>query len=167
MLARPHEVGYVLLSTGSTLNYPAKQRSKLCKSGLKGTEANIEDWAIPLESDGHRLLPCLTWFDSTHICSKAYYVDFIFSPEEAVVKKGGFIEGELGQLQYPEFVSRGIAPALQRWRTYLYDDGCQNPMVGHLNGKRYQPMESLKEKYGSTARGRTGRRWMTQDDAPI
>jgi len=159
MLEREGQVGYVLLPTRSTLNYAVKQGSRLAAKGLRQPECDIGRWAVPLPTSGRRLLPCLTWYDSTHLCLKSYYTDFVFSSKEKLVKRGGFIEGELGQLQFPEFVTHGVGAAIERWRTYLYDDGEEAPIVGHLNGSKYESWEVLNEKFGAHGTGRVGRRW--------
>mmetsp|Transcript_37448 Transcript_37448/g.116455 ORF Transcript_37448/g.116455 Transcript_37448/m.116455 type:complete len:340 (+) Transcript_37448:47-1066(+) len=159
MLDSEGRVGYVLLPTRSTLNYVVKQSSRLAAKGMKSPDCDIDRWALPLPADGRRLLPCLTWYDSTHLCLTSYYNDFVFSSKERLVKRGGFIEGELGQLQLPEFAARGVPAALERWRTYLYDDGEEAPIVGHLNGCRYEAWDVLNEKFGAFGNGRVGRRW--------
>ena len=163
MLEYGGHVGYVLMHTKSTGKYVACQSSRLREKGMRAEDCDIEKLALPLPGEGGRLLPCLTWYDSTHLCLTSYYSDLVFSPAEGVVKKGGFIEGETGQLQFPEFCARGPAPALGRWRTYLYDDGSEAPMVGHLDGKRFKSVETLKQLYGDRA---TGRRAPDAPDLP-
>lgn len=166
MLEHQGRVGYVLMHTRSTGNYPVSQHSRLRSKGVKAEDCDIAKWAVPLPAEGRRLLPCLTWYDSTHLCLVSYYKDFVFNPAEGVVKKGGFIEGEMGQLQFPEFCSRGVAPALERWRTYIYDDGSDEPMVGHLDGKKYKSLDTLKQMYGDQVNGRIGRGWQEAPAAP-
>jgi len=157
MLEHQGRVGYVLMHTKSTGKYVVCQSSRLREKGVKAEDCDIERLALPLPGEGRRLLPCLTWYDSTHLCLTSYYRDFVLNPAEGVVKKGGFIEGEMGQLQFPEFCSRGPALALERWRTYLYDDGSDDPMVGHLDGKRFKSLDTLRQIYGDRATGRKGR----------
>ena len=76
-------VSYVLLPTRATADYPDKMRERLAQRGLKPPASSIEAHALPLPPstgwpDGARLLPCLTFYDSTHIATSAYYRDFIF-----------------------------------------------------------------------------------------
>ena len=163
MLEYGGRVWYVVMHTKSTGKYVACQSSRLREKGVRAEDCDIEKLALPLLGEGGRLLPCLTWYDSTHLFFTSYYRDFVFSPAEGVVKKGGLIEGEMGQLQFPEFCARGPAPALERWRTYLYDDGSDAPMVGHLDGKRFKSVETLKQLYGDRA---TGRRASDAPDLP-
>eukprot|EP00928_Gymnodinium_smaydae_P084856 TRINITY_DN6812_c2_g3_i2.p1 TRINITY_DN6812_c2_g3~~TRINITY_DN6812_c2_g3_i2.p1 ORF type:complete len:379 (-),score=81.70 TRINITY_DN6812_c2_g3_i2:171-1307(-) len=159
MLEQQGRVGYVLLPTKSTSNYAAKQSCKLAREGAPVGHRDIERLALALPTPGQRLLPCLSWFDSTHLCLTSYYRDFIFARSEWLVRRGGFIEGELVQLQFPEFVKRGLDAALGRWRTYLYDDGSPDPVIGHLNGSNYESWDVLNEKYGAFNKGRVGRKF--------
>lgn len=99
MLDSEGRVGYVLLSTRATHNYVWQMRSKLGEFGIRGDAGDIEQHALLVpkahrdtekrtEADGSgkssgggpcRLLPCLVWFDSSHICLTDYYRSFVFS----------------------------------------------------------------------------------------
>lgn len=70
-------VGYVLLPTRATADYPHRIRNKLGERNMKPPASDIEPHAIALASGG-RLLPCLTFYDSTHVCHTAYYRRKIF-----------------------------------------------------------------------------------------
>ena len=73
-------------------------------------------------------------------------------------RRGSFIEAEIGQRQFEDFVARGVGEALRTWRTFLFDDGTDAPVVGHLNGARAAPAEFL-EPFRSFATGTVGRQW--------
>ena len=77
MLALSDAVGYVLLPTRATTDYPQRMHKKLGERGMKPPASSIELHALALPSGG-RLLPCLTFYDSTHICLAAYYRQKIF-----------------------------------------------------------------------------------------
>ena len=77
IIALSDAVGYVLLPTRATADYPTRMHNKLTERGLRASESSIEAHAVAMAS-GVRLLPCLTFYDSTHICRTAYYRDKIF-----------------------------------------------------------------------------------------
>ena len=135
MLARDltPEVGYCLLPTRTALphEYAHKCRIRLGERGIRPPRSDIEPHAIAL-ADGLRLLPLLTWFDSTHLCSLRHYADVILP----ACTKGAFIESEVGPLQLAEAEAEdgGVGAMLSRWKCYLLDDGHSAPVVGHLNG---------------------------------
>ncbi|CAM9438793.1 unnamed protein product [Heterosigma akashiwo] len=70
------EVNYIGFITTSTLNHLERIRGRL---GAKGPPPDLS-WARPKEAHGVTLLPLLQWFDSTHVCTTAYYRDFVFGP---------------------------------------------------------------------------------------
>ena len=104
-----------------------------------------------------RLLPCVAWYDSTHVASCAYYRR-LFAACPGI---GGFIESKLGPAMVDDFAALGCAAALDKWRAYLYDDGDEQPAVGHLNGSSALPLAKLDAEYaGNPGRtGTVGRRW--------
>ena len=78
-------VGYVLLptsSTGTGRHYAHTQRSRLGQLGWKGCD--LESFGIDI-GKGCRLLPCIQWYDSTHLCRTSYYVNWVFGGDEASV----------------------------------------------------------------------------------
>lgn len=112
-------VGYVLLptsSTGTGRHYAHTQRSRLGQMGWKGCD--LESFALDM-GERCRLLPCIQWYDSTHVCRTSYYVHFVFGgeapscnehmphhaahgrkkPPVPLVIRPGFIEDKFGQEQ--------------------------------------------------------------------
>ena len=161
-------VGYVLLPIRATTNYPHRVRVRLGERGIRPPASDIEPLARAMNNTtGCRLLPCLGWYDSTHMCLTRYYVDFVFggtsdraaafSSPDRIVTKGAFLEAEFAPRQMDDVVRLGVHGCLERWRTYLYDDGVDEPMVGHLNGAQAVPMAVLQEQYGE--RSGLGQRW--------
>ncbi|KAL1522528.1 hypothetical protein AB1Y20_017515 [Prymnesium parvum] len=154
MLLAAGAVGYVLLPTRSTARYVHQQSSRLGAHGIKHARGELERLAIPLHGEGEslgaegggRLLPCLQWYDSTHLALTSYYREFVFNGAEKLVTQGKFIEAELGQVQFQEMCSKGIAASLPRWRTYLLDDVVEAPIVGHMNGSNGCAHEVLVSK---------------------
>ena len=51
---------------------------------------------------------------------------------------------------------------MERWRTYLYDDGIAAPMVGHLNGAQTKAWATLQERHGEHRNG-AGQRWQRKE----
>lgn len=81
MRAHADAVGYVLLptsSTGTGRHYAHTQRSRLGQMGWRGCD--LERCAIDL-GDKARLLPCIQWYDSTHVCRTSYYINWVFGGE--------------------------------------------------------------------------------------
>jgi len=81
MSAHKDAVGYVLLptsSTGTGRHYAHTQRSRLGQMGWRGCD--LERCAIDL-GDTARLLPCIQWYDSTHVCRTSYYINWVFGGE--------------------------------------------------------------------------------------
>eukprot|EP00961_Rhodomonas_salina_P263892 3566547-Rhodomonas_salina.1 len=68
-------VGYVLIPTTSTRNYAHAQKSRLGQLGWK--DCNLDASALDL-GKGVKLLPCLQFYDSTHICRTEYYKNWVF-----------------------------------------------------------------------------------------
>ena len=126
-------------------------------------DSRQSDGAKAVGTGRRRLLPCLTWYDSTHIATTRYYKEFVFGSSEKLVTKGHFIEAELGQVQFQDVCARGVAVSLPRWRTYLLDDEVSEPAVGHMNGSSSQSFASLVQKCvengtdPSKVKGRLGR----------
>lgn len=152
-------VGYVLLPTRATRNYHLQMSSRMGLRGVK-LRGGLEENARPLRTPRRRLLPCLQWYDSTHVASVAFYRE-LFARHPGI---GGFIESKLGPLMFADYAERGCAAAVQTWRCYLYDDGGE-PMVGHLNGSSALPLAELDAAHGANP-GRTGtvgRRWRPAD----
>ena len=163
-------VGYVLLPIRATMNYPHRVRVRLGERGIRPPASDIEPLARAMSTTGGRLLPCLGWYDSTHICLTRYYTGFVFggtsdraaafaSPDR-IVTKGAFLEAEFAPRQMDDVVQLGVDGCLARWRTYLYDDGVEEPVVGHLNGAQTVPMAVLQEQYGE--RSGIGQRWQRE-----
>ena len=145
-------VGYVLMPTRSTANYVQQQRSRLGEHGIR---EDIQTLAIPVAhgtapatqgAERQRLLPCLTWYDSTHLATTRYYLDFVFGAGEKLITRGHFIEAELGQVQFKDVCASGVAASQPRWRTYLFDDRVDAPIVGHMDGSRSQSYETLVQR---------------------
>ena len=137
-------VGYVLLPTSSTRNYAHAQRTRLGQYGLKGAALiDVEGYAIPLTANS-KLLPCLQWYDSTHICRTSFYRNFVFSEtrddgsgqEQRLCCRGDFIEDRFGQAQIKDIQKLGM-PAHAKWKTWLYHDGLERA-VAHLNGRTFR-----------------------------
>ena len=99
---------------------------------------------VPL--GGRHLLPCLRWYDSTHIAFSKFYREFVFSGERKLVKRGGFIEDKLGQAQSRDVLSRGLDAAVPDWRLWLYQDGLGRA-VSHLDGSSGASAEELDRRY--------------------
>ena len=128
MDAHAAQVSYVLLpttSTGSGSQYAHTQRSRLGQMGIR--DCDLSSLGLSLGS-GARLLPCIQWYDSTHICRTSWYIHFVFAhdppcvhpslkafeggvegwrggavlsktPAVALVLRPGFIEDKFGQEQ--------------------------------------------------------------------
>ena len=156
-------MGYVLLPTRATRNYVVQQTSRLGERGVNVT-GELERHARRLGgAPGHAsmLLPCVSWYDSTHVASCAYYRQ-LFAAWPGI---GGFIESKLGPLMVDDFAALGCTAALGKWRAFLYDDGDDAPCVGHLNGSKAQPLAELDAEHAANP-GRTGtvgRRWKPTD----
>jgi hypothetical protein len=43
-----------------------------------------------------------------------------------------------------DFVQLGLGPATRKWRSFLYDDGVDQPAVAHLNGSRPRVVDRLQ-----------------------
>lgn len=189
MLSPTSRAAYVLLPTRATADYPHKMRVRLGERGLRPPASSIEPHALALPTAGRRLLPCLTYYDSTHVATTAFYLDFVFCrgavvwggvekaaaylqalPPEAqekarvfaapdrLVTKGAFLENELAPQQLDDVETMGVAGCVERWRTYLYDDGVALPTVGHLNGAQTMAWERVSEIHGKHRQG-AGQRW--------
>ena len=156
-------IGYVLLPTTSTQKYISRSLTKFHMNGISSiTEADIARLAIPVGTDpigishstGYApmtaapcLLPCFRWFDSTHVAFSQFYRDFVFDADMNLVKKGGFIEDKLGQVQQNDFLhGRGLEDGVAFWRMYLYQDGLGRA-VWHMDGKRHLSDSALDAKY--------------------
>ncbi|KAL1504348.1 hypothetical protein AB1Y20_010754 [Prymnesium parvum] len=159
-------VGYVLLPIRATADYPMRMRAKLGERGIRPPASDIQPHAIAL-CPRVRLLPCLAWYDSTHICLTHYYINFIFggcldrtaafrSPTR-IVTKGAFLEAELAPQQMQDVQTMGLPAYIRRWQTFLYDDGDAQPAVGHLNGAQTLSWHSLQQRFGD--RADVGQRW--------
>eukprot|EP00960_Hanusia_phi_P071623 767594-Hanusia_phi.AAC.12 len=142
-------VGYVLLPTSSTRNYAHAQRTRLGQYGLKGASLiDVEGYAIPLAASS-KLLPCLQWYDSTHVCRTSFYRDFVFGEQgdeggaqaQKLCCRGDFIEDRFGQAQIKDIQKSGM-PAHAKWKTWLYHDG-QDRAVAHLNGRTFRNDSSV------------------------
>lgn len=95
---------------------------------------------------GKHLLPCLRWYDSTHIAFSKFYREFVFSGERKLVKRGGFIEDKLGQAQSRDVLSRGLDATVPEWRLWLYQDGLGRA-VSHLDGSSGASAAELDRRY--------------------
>lgn len=156
VLASDGQVGYVLLPTRATRNYRVQMTSRLGERGVKLGDA-LEANAWPLPTAARRLLPCLQWYDSTHVASVAFYRK-LFAAQPGI---SGFIESKLGPRMLSDFAQLGIAAALAKWACFLYDDGRDVAIVGHLNGSSARPLAELDAEHAANP-GRTGtvgRRW--------
>lgn len=61
-----------------------------------------------------------------------WYRTFVFNGHR--VARGGFIEDKLGPAMLAQLRAHGPA-AHARFGTWLFDDACPDPIVGHLNGR--------------------------------
>jgi len=111
---------YLGLPTSTTLRY---RHFVLSKYGIR-----VEPRRIGPDMD---VVPLLQWYDSTHICSTAHYRDFVYRGD--LVKKGGFVEDKLGQIQLADIRAHGL-PAHDAYATFVLDDGVDEPIVSHLDG---------------------------------
>lgn len=146
----------MLLPTRATRNYRVQMASRLGERGVR-LGAPVETHAWPLPTAGRRLLPCLQWYDSTHVASVAFYRR-LFALQPGL---GGFIESSLGPRMLADFARRGVAAALATWACFVYDDGRDAAIVGHLNGSSARPLAELDAEHAAHP-GRTGtvgRRW--------
>ena len=170
LLQTEAKIGYVLLPITSTNAYAEQWKSKLGQNGIKGAEADITRMALQITaSDGSgngrsggnsgdggggsstdvpQLLPCLRWYDSTHIAFSSFYRDVVFGKHRGstLVKRGGFIEDKLGQAQAQDVMERGVAAAAAYWRMWLYQDGLGRA-VSHLNGSSGASQAELDRLY--------------------
>lgn len=125
MEADPERLKYVGLPTTTTVGH---QYHVLSKYGIR----------LPtFEADrrGLLMLPLIQWYDSTHICEVEHYRNFIFGPEQFVVK-GGFIEDKLGQVQLAAIRKDGVQAAHPRFGTFLAcGSGFCEACVAHLDGR--------------------------------
>ena len=70
-------------------------------------------------------------------------------------------------MQFRDVCNRSVAVSLPRWRTYLYDDADDEPIVGHMNGSNSQAFEELVQqcvKHGTDASKVKGRLGRLQDE---
>lgn len=167
VLSSESRVGYVLLPTRATMDYPHRQRVRLGAHGIRPPLSCVEPFALPV-ADGKQLLPCLGWYDSTHISLRSHYVDFIFAAApnaQRLITKGAFLENEIAPLQLAEIARDGMEEVVSKWRTYLYDDGVGSPLVGHLNGADAKSLDELVALYGDAAAGQRsiGSRWQREE----
>ena len=175
MEQRPKEIGYVLLPFKSTDAYAEQWSTKLGQCGFKGEASNIRQYEITMTDATDRcihqttetknqtknqthtqtqtqqhLLPCLRWYDSTHLAYSDFYRNVVFSNDLKLVVRGGFIEDKLGQAQRTYYMDLGIEASIQFWKMWLYQD--DRPyvakMVAHLDGSSggYSTPEMLKAK---------------------
>ena len=145
------KVGYVLLPISSTNSYAQQWSTKLGQSGFKGKESDIRKYAIQMETSETSetsevnspskqqqqfLLPCLQWYDSTHLAWSDFYRDVVFSRDLKLVSRGGFIEDKLGQAQRQTYMKDGIQQSILFWKMWLYQDNEPHveKMVAHLDG---------------------------------
>ena len=131
-----------------------QERTRLGENGVKGVHADLSLNARPLPTAGRRLLPCLAWHDSTHIASAGYYRD-LFHREMGTL---GFVVSALGPRQAEDAIALGLPAFLERWRTYVLDDGSGEAMVGHLDGSSARRLSVLEAQFGEGV-GRP-RRWL-------
>ena len=160
ILASDGRVGYVLLPTRATRNYRVQMTSRLGERGVKLGDA-LEENSWPLPTAARCLLPCLQWYDSTHVASVAFYRR-LFAAQPGI---GGFVESKLGPLMLSDFAQLGTKAALAKWACFLYDDGRDVATVGHLNGSSARPLAELDAEHAANP-GRTGtvgRRWTPLD----
>ncbi len=66
------------------------------------------------------LIPLLFWYDKTHVCSCAYYREYVFNHPS--VKKACFIEETLGLFQLEDIKANGMV-AHAKHGTWLLDQG--------------------------------------------
>jgi len=150
-------VGYVLLPTSKHADYVNQKRTWLGERGIRGSAADIATLArsfgdVGSSTSTRRLLPCLTWHDSTHIASVAFYRE-LFAREMGIL---GFIESTLGPRQASDALELSLPQFVRKWRTWLLDDGVTAPAVGHLDGSAVRPsLSDLERAHGQAA----GRRW--------
>ena len=158
-MAANADVKYVGFLSGSTQKYQQLAESK---HGVHIAEA---EW-----SPGVRLLPLLYWFDKTHVCSLAYYKQFVFRethPEtegaaqgekklveleqvqrrrRLVVQPGDFIEDALGKKELHEIRSQGMS-AHAKYGTYLLiDDPAHAVAIRHVHGRKYLTEEQRRAR---------------------
>ena len=143
VLASDGAVGYALLPVSKHVDHLNKERTWLGERGVRGADADLAACARALPSGGRQLLPCLAWHDSTHVASVAYYQQ-LFRTEKSIL---GFIESGLGPRQAVDAVALGVPRFVDKWRTYVLDDGVAAAMVDHLDGssdkgRRWQPTAS-------------------------
>jgi hypothetical protein len=83
------------------------------------------------------LTPTLFWYDNTHICDTAHYLDFIFDPRYQMVARGGFVEDKLSPNIAKSVERLGLAEGHARYGCYLLDDHSGTFFTGHLDGGSY------------------------------
>ena len=81
--------------------------------------------------------------------------------QDRLITKGAFLEAELAPLQLEDVTRKGIAATVAAWKTWLYDDGGQAPIVGHLNGAVAVPWATAQALYGGVASG-AGQKWQRE-----
>ena len=141
---RPDTINYVLLPLSSTDAYAQQWQTKLGQAGFKGAASDIRQFAIEINSKEQatngeheqHLLPCLKWYDSTHLAYSHFYRNIVFSKELQLVAKGGFIEDKLGQKQRQYYLQHGVKKAINFWKMWIFQDDAPNvvKMVAHLDG---------------------------------
>ena len=141
MLKNGDRIGYVLLPTTSTKNYSEAMRHRLAEKGVKDRDITRLQIDVPSSADACNacLLPCLQFYDSTHLATVKFYLTTVFG--RGLVKRGGFIEDKFGQSQFRDIVEHGIS-AHAKWATWLLEDGLGRA-VGHLDGSKYSGEYSM------------------------
>ncbi|CAG9467535.1 unnamed protein product [Pedinophyceae sp. YPF-701] len=100
-----------------------------------------------------RFRPLAYWLDSTHVCPTEHYRSFVLgggSGPEGKIKRGGFIEDKLGQLQIKELRRDGPG-SHARHGTYIVDDGREpeDVLARHFDGGAFELGNGYKHFPGS------------------
>ena len=133
MHSRAGSVNYVGVLSPGTIGYEKK-----CQSS-KGVPDPTEG---VIECKPGRLVPLFVWFDRNHIASVAFYREHVF--RSGLVRKGTFIEDCYGQHMKKKIKEKGLS-AHTEFGCYFLDDGIDESMIHHIDGRRWMTPEQRSE----------------------
>jgi hypothetical protein len=127
------QLNYVGVLSPGTLSYEVKCQSK-------------KDMPDPtpgvLSFEAGRMVPLYVWFDRNHVASVEFYKENVFS--SGLVRKGTFIEDCYGQEMLKDIKENGLE-AHKKYGCYFFDDGIDESMIHHIDGRRWMTPEQRKE----------------------
>jgi hypothetical protein len=128
------QINYVGVLSPGTLGYENKCQSKELPNPTNGV--------LTCKSSG-RMVPLYVWFDRNHVASTSFYKENVFT--SGLVRKGTFIEDCYGQQMLKDIKENGL-DAHKKYGCYFYDDGIDESMIHHIDGRRWMTPEQRKER---------------------